>query len=300
MKNAKLFSHFAIIYNPNSTGDAPATAKKLQRALRRVVEKDKVLLMPTEYAGHAREIAREIANKHPRPLLISVSGDGGYNEVINGVLSARQSGKSKNPVVTVIGAGNANDHYRVVHKKRSLQEMLDREPRTIDLLKATKRSDSEITDVFYAHSYIGVGITPLIAEELNRNKLNPIKEIRILVKALTTIRPTKLHYDGKDRSIDSLVFANIAQMAKVLTLTDNNSLHDGRFEVIEVPHTNIFGLLASLLRAATVGLKKQPKHEEFTFSLREDHSLQIDGELFECRKGDTIKVAVARDAITTL
>lgn len=300
MHRTKHFSHFVIIYNPNSTGDAPSIAKKLATYLRKIAAKETILLMPTRYAGHAREIARLVAAEYPSPLIVSVSGDGGYNEVINGVMIAKNSNEAKNPTVTVIGAGNANDHYRVVHKERSLKEMLEYNPKSIDLLKVAVESKPKATETYYAHSYIGVGITPKVAEELNRNKLNPIKEAKIIIKALFAIRPTKISHDGKGKSIDSLVFANISQMAKVLTLTDKNSLHDGRFEVIEMPHTSIFGLLHNLLLAATVGLKGQPTFKKYSFTLLEKHPLQIDGELIQCGKGDKISVSVAKDAIQTL
>ena len=38
---------------------------------------------PTERAGHARDLAKQAAGTG-RPLIVSVSGDGGYNEVVDG------------------------------------------------------------------------------------------------------------------------------------------------------------------------------------------------------------------------
>ena len=99
-----------IIYNPNSTGDAPAKAKRLLREIRKKDIADKVVKTPTAYAGHAIELAKIAATTAKRPLIIAVSGDGGYNEVINGVLASGNN----NAVCTVEGAGNANDHWNAV------------------------------------------------------------------------------------------------------------------------------------------------------------------------------------------
>ncbi len=300
MKNVKLYSHFAIIYNPNSNGDAPAIAKEICKTLSKSVDTKTIIMLPTKAAGHAILLARNAAIDYPHPLIISVSGDGGYNEVINGVIEAIRSQSKCNPVVTVIGAGNANDHYRVVHKQQTISEMITNIPSKIDLLRVTLDEPGKEQQVRYAHSYVGIGLTPLIAEELNRNKLNFFKEIKIMITALYSIRPTRIEHQGKKLLIDSLVFANISQMAKVLTLTDDNSLHDGQFEVIEIKHTTIFGLLVTLIKAATIGLKKQPKSKEYSFSLLEDHPLQIDGEVVSCKQNTRIKVEVARSIISSL
>jgi len=63
--------------------------------------------MPTEHAGHATQLSRSAADSG-RPLVVSVGGDGGYNEVVNGVMQAGNDQAS----TAVLAAGNANDHRR--------------------------------------------------------------------------------------------------------------------------------------------------------------------------------------------
>src|ERR687886_2939966 len=79
------FDRIVIIFNPNSTGDAPRSAEELRAELARRLPAVPVELRPTQHAGHARELAREAAGTG-RPLLVSVSGDGGGNEVGAGVV----------------------------------------------------------------------------------------------------------------------------------------------------------------------------------------------------------------------
>ena len=83
------FDRIVIIFNPQSTGDAPRRPRSCGRTWRVASRTCRCDLRPTEHAGHAREIAREVAATG-RPLLVSVSGDGGYNEVVNGVLRVGQ------------------------------------------------------------------------------------------------------------------------------------------------------------------------------------------------------------------
>src|SRR4051794_35588548 len=100
------FSVICIIYNPNSTGPSEDLARKLADDIRTTGAE--INLLPTEHAGHATELAFDIATRHDNPLIISSSGDGGYNEVINGALRAQENGA--HPVCAVLPAGNANDH----------------------------------------------------------------------------------------------------------------------------------------------------------------------------------------------
>lgn len=105
------FDRVAVIFNPHSTGTARERAEGLRRELAARAPALPVDLVPTQYAGHAIELSRAAASTG-RPLVVSVSGDGGYNEVVNGVM---QSG-STHAVCAVAAAGNANDHRRATKR----------------------------------------------------------------------------------------------------------------------------------------------------------------------------------------
>ena len=87
------FDRIVIIFNPQSTGNAPRSAEELRDELARRLPGVPLELSPTQHAGHARDLAREAAGSG-RPLLVSVSGDGGYNEVVDGVMQAGDSAAS--------------------------------------------------------------------------------------------------------------------------------------------------------------------------------------------------------------
>ncbi|MBJ2122628.1 acylglycerol kinase family protein, partial [Arthrobacter sp. MSA 4-2] len=106
------FDTITIIFNPNSTGDAPTLAQELSDELVPALPGTEIRLQPTEHAGHAVDLAQKAASA-PNALIVSVSGDGGYNEVVNGVMASG----SDDAVCAVLAAGNANDHSRVIGRK---------------------------------------------------------------------------------------------------------------------------------------------------------------------------------------
>lgn len=291
------FDHIALIYNPNSTGDAPAVAEKLSRDIEALGLKP--VLTPTDHAGHAEELAYGLAQGHASPLIISVSGDGGYHEVINGVMRAKQADRSSRAVVAVAAAGNANDHRRVMRNRPLIEAIRDGRPTSIDLLKLTLTTpESQL--VRYAHSYIGFGVTPEIAVELNRHALTWRKEISIILKSFMRYKSFTVIHDDSPREIDSLIFANINEMAKVMKFKDKPNLQDNRFEVIEFRHEGRLRLLYHLLRAVLFGLPHVPSYKRYEFRTDAPQSVQSDGEIEPLTTAAEVKVESAPQAIDSL
>ena len=284
-----------LIYNPNSTGDAPEVARALDEQLTGRFADLPVHVRPTEHAGHARDLAREAAGEGC-PLIVSVSGDGGYNEVVNGIMDAG------NPDVTaaVVAAGNANDHRRIT-KEHPLPEAISLGTVTrMDLLRMTFESGGR-RETRYAHSYIGVGLTPVVAVDLEKGNKGSLREIVTVVRTFRRFRPFRIELDsGRRMRIDSLVFANIPQMAKVATLSENGSPDDGRFEVITLAHLSKWRVLGTAVRAATRGLGPQPTAREYGFIALQPMPLQMDGEVLRVEAGSRVRVEIAASALRTL
>jgi diacylglycerol kinase (ATP) len=289
------FDRIAIIFNPKSTGDAARSAEELRAELARRLPTVPLDLLPTRYAGHARELARETAGSG-RPLLVSVSGDGGYNEVVNGVLDAGNDGA----VCAVRAAGNANDHRRTTRERPLADAIVAGNVRRIDLLRLTVGSGSA-AETRYAHSYIGVGLTPVVAVDLEKGGKGSWKEIVSVVRAFSRFRPFPIRgEDGRRRTLDSLVFANIAQMAKYATLSEAGRPDDGRFEVITQRRTGKLRVLATALRAVTRGLGHPSTATHYAFTTLAPMPLQLDGELMELDEDTRVTVDIAPRALATL
>ena len=294
------FDRVVMIFNPNSTGNAKERAEELRDELAERVPALPVELIPTERAGHGRELA-ETAARTGAPLVISVSGDGGYSEVVDGIMRAG----NETAVATVLPAGNANDHRRAIQEDRSVADAVVAghtadDVTRIDLLRLTTGSgDGE--RVQWAHSYVGLGLTPIVAIDLEKGSKGSLREIVTVVRTFAKFRPFPLVLaDGRRVKLDSLLFANIDQMAKYATLSEDGAPDDGVFEVVTIEHTAKWKVLGTALRAITRGLGEQPKAREFRFRTVTPTPMQVDGEVLEVGADEPVEVRIDAGALRTI
>jgi diacylglycerol kinase family enzyme len=281
-----------IVFNPNSTGNASERAQELADELAERAPDLPVTLRPTEHAGHGREIARDAA-RDGRPLVVSVSGDGGYNDVVNGLMEAGADGA----FAAVLAAGNANDHRRVTRERPLADAIVEGEVSRLDLLRMSVDDGREPR---YAHSYIGLGITPTVALELESGGKGSIREAISTIRSFARFRPFEIETDAGTQRFDSVIFANIREMAKFAQLSDEGRPDDGRFEVIILRHTAKWRVLFTAVRAAIRGLGPQPTAREYTFRTVDPMPVQVDGEVADFPQGAAVTVEIAAGALQTV
>lgn len=292
-----MFDTVSIIFNPNSTGDAPQLARELHEQLGTLLsDKTQIRLQETEHAGHAVDLARDAAATG-NALVVSVSGDGGYNEVINGVMD------SGNPdaVCAVMAAGNANDHRRVTGSKPLAEAISEGAVRKMDLLRISI-GNAPGAHAEYAHSYIGFGLTPVVAIDLEKGSKGALTEMFTVMRTFSKFKPFEIRQqDGIRRKFDSLVFANIPQMAKYATLSEaEDHPSDGKFELITFPHMPKWRTLLTALRATTKGLGDQPSLESYQFTTLKPIPYQIDGEVKSAAAHSEIRIESVPRVLGTL
>ncbi len=270
------YSSITIIYNPNSTGSGKSLAHELKQALAQQLPEREVKVKPTKYAGHAEKMAINLSKASRRPLIISASGDGGYHEVVNGIMKAQLDGAK--PIAGLLPAGNANDHFHNLHDIDTADAIKKGIVKKIDLLKLVGTSEGQPL-VRYAHSYIGIGLTPKVGQELNKTDLNMLREAWIVLKGLLFLEPVRIIINDKKRSFDSLIFSNVSKMSKVLTLSSTAKMTDGQFEVTAFKRRNKLKLIATLLRGATRGLVGGEQTTNYTFETLKPTIVQLDGEI---------------------
>lgn len=283
------YTSVTIIYNPQSTGPSEANAKKLAKELQGTAIANLVKVIPTDFAGHAEELAYRHATAGKRPLIIISSGDGGYNEVVNGVLRAQAEGHS--PVCGLLPSGNANDHYHNLHKQPVAEQIVNGRQQHIDVLCIEATIGGQPWRR-YAHSYIGIGLTPQVGHELNKVKLNRWRESWIVLKTLRQLRAARLKVRGKVRAYDSLIFSNVGRMSKILSLSSTSELTDGKFEVISFRAHSKFYLLRQLLKAATVGLHTTRQADHYSFETIRKTRVQLDGEIYKIDERSKVHVSL--------
>ena len=291
------FTTIAIIYNPNSTGSSRELAEEYAGILQKKMPDQKIELIGTEHAGHAEELAYSIAKKSKHPLIISSSGDGGYNEVVNGAFKARSEGAD--PITSLLPAGNANDHFRNLSSNDLVDHIANETVSHIDLLKLTSKVDGK-GFTRYAHSYIGFGLTPQVGNELNKTKLNLIKETIVVAKALLNLKPVRLVIDGRKRAYDSIIFSNIDSMSKYLTISEPSRTTDGKFEVTIFRRTNKLKLIGMLLKASVIGVKENLRTDTYTLETVNKTLAQLDGEIITLDPKESVTIGIEKQALHTI
>jgi len=271
------FTSISIIYNPNSTGSGKQMAEELREELKKLMPKASVEMVKTKRPRHGQELAYKLAKASKRALVISASGDGGYHDVINGLLKAQAEGAT--PVASLIPAGNANDHFHNVHEGDLAKAIKRDEVRKLDVLKLKSTVDGKPFER-YAHSYIGLGLTPAVGEELNKVDLNWFNQAWIVLKTLFFLQPVTLSLDGRRRRFDSVIFSNVTRMSKVLQISKTAEQTDGKFEVTLFKRSSKWRLIVTLLRASTTGLAGAQKTDKYEFETIKEVLVQLDGEIF--------------------
>ena len=291
------YDKIIIIYNPKSTGSSQRFAEDLRKKLLKKFKPEEVELVATKYGGHAEDLAYEAAKQHKRPLLVSSSGDGGYHEVINGAMRAKNEGAS--PVCAVLPAGNANDHARTMHRQELSQLIIKGDVKKLDLLKieATYWGRKRET---YAHSYVGLGLTPTVAAELNKRRLNSLTEAWIVIKGLWNLSPVRVAIDGRYYMLDSLICSTIPEMSKVLKISKKAKPDDGIFEVSKFEHTRKPTLIYRLLKGAIKELEIDSQTKELELRLLSSAPLQMDGEVMICKRGSRVRITIDKQALATI
>lgn len=288
------FDRIVLVFHPGKPG-MTARISELRREIGAGIPELQVDLQPTEFAGHARDLARTAAATGS-PLIVSVSGDGGYNEVVNGVMDV----PGRKAVCTLVAAGNANDHHRSMPARPLPEAVRDQPVRHIDLLRITFGEEPQ-AQVHYAHSYIGFGLTPLMAIGIESGRKGKILELVSVARTLSHLSPFELvRADGAIARFDSLILANISRMAKYGTVSESVLPDDGRFEVVTLPHSGRWKMTLMTLRAVTLGLGNQPSVSSYAFSTRDAVPCQIDGEVGHLPAATHVLVESAKSALAVL
>ena len=136
---SELFDRIVLVYNPVNRRVPLTLAESMRTELGRRLPDVPVVLQATQYPNHARELASTVAATG-RPLIVAVSGDGVYNEVVNGVLDVAGT----KALAAVAAGGNANDHRRSTRRMPLVDAIVAAHVRgrvrCLDLMHLTVRS----------------------------------------------------------------------------------------------------------------------------------------------------------------
>jgi diacylglycerol kinase (ATP) len=114
--------------------------------------------------------------------------------------------------------------------------IVDGRARQLDLLRLTVQTNDALWSR-YAHSSIGFGLTPLMAIGLNKDMKGTVMELILVRRTFNRLEPVEIVSSaGELARYGSLVFANVARMAKYVRISNSGRPDDGLFEVVSCPH----------------------------------------------------------------
>lgn len=291
------FEEIIIIFNPNSTGPSKQNATDLQKTLKAALPAAvKIETKGTKDVGHAEHIGASYAKNDSKTLLVSSSGDGGYNELVNGVLQL----PTHNVTVAVMPSGNANDHHHATAEAELEKRIIMGKTRMIDVLRVEALQEGKPWSRF-AHSYVGIGLTAYIGEKLTKADLNPINEKWLVLKYMLRFSHVSLQLEGTQRmrAYSNVIFGNIDRMSKVIRLSNDSNIDDGEFEVYAVPSASIWKLLKILIIGATSGFEAMTKTSSYEVETKRSYKIQLDGEVSKIDAGK-IKILMEKRGLRSL
>lgn len=227
-------------------------------------------------------------------------------------------------------AGNANDNFRsrfgrwwtltLRQRLRQALHLLNKGERVLVDVIRIKIDDLNLS----ALSYIGIGLTVRVAENINRRqyKLRHDRagkphtprfrwsrqmwlEFVAIAEELWNVQPVEVEINGIQQSINSVTIHSIQAMAKVLRPNPHGDPADGRIEVLicRAGRFNRIRIIMYMVRAIRGWLKPlviEPK-QELVIRLLEPASLMRDGEAeAELPAGQVITISCEQGALSTL
>jgi diacylglycerol kinase (ATP) len=199
--------------------------------------------IPTEYPGHATELARSLAEES-EPRIGVVGGDGTIAEVVNGIVESDTE-------LGIASVGTGNDVARsldlpVNDVEAALEIALGGEARPIDF---GRERDRDFISV------LGLGFPAIVADEANAATwLKGSAAFFVAVyKALHRLEAVPLEIELDDRTIERKCVAVMVQNTPYtgggLHMAPEAELNDGLFDVVVVDDIGRFDLMVNFPKA---------------------------------------------------
>jgi diacylglycerol kinase family enzyme len=254
-------------------GGRPAAIEILDR-----VERVASDIAFTEYAGHAAELARRVAEGNGG--VIVVGGDGTLLEVLN-------AHEGRRPKVALIATGRGNSLARdlgVYPAARGCAALECGESRPIDLMEIRFRTSSGNTRTLLSASTIAAGYPAAVVRSAGKGFARFGKYSYAVAAAL--LRPPRvgMRIRGEGMCVLTGIVANNTRHMANFVGAPAASCGDGEFDILRL-RAGYFGQAAHNLSAISrLGFYQPVKPEKaraLSVELQRPERLMIDGELFE-------------------
>lgn len=255
-------------------------------------------LMPTSYAGHAMQLARE-AVLGQCSLIACAGGDGSINEVVNGMMQAFQQGTpelKERARLLIIPRGTGNDFVKTIGSPFGIPDLMKLLAKDhfisadLGLVHYTDLSGKAAERYFLNITDVGMGGE--VAERLSGYSkwMGPLLTYqRAILTTLMTYkhRSVQAKIDGKEFSacVMNFVVANGKYFGSGLGIAPEADPADGLLDIVILGKISLLDYARNI---KTVQACKRIEHPELTYSRAKEISVQsaegpmpidMDGEL---------------------
>ena len=253
---------YKIIVNPISgRGTGERSIPLIEQTLRHHgVDFD---LVRTERPWHAADLAQR-AVVNGADVVVAAGGDGTANEVLNGLMRAKEAGAGSSVAMGVLSVGRGNDFAFGVNVPSDL-------PAACRVLAMDQRRTIDVGKVVgglypqgrYFGNGVGIGFDAVVGfEAFKMTRLQGFPSY--IVAALKTIflyyqAPlVRIEYNGQSRVISSLMVSimNGRRMGGGFMMAPQAEIDDGLFDLCiakEVSRLRIFGLILRFMKGTQAG-----------------------------------------------
>ncbi len=188
----------------------------------------------TEFAGHAREIAKKAASEFD--TVVAVGGDGTINETASGLLG---TGCNLGAVPTGSGNGFARHMLIPVNVERAIQMLNTAQPMTIDTASINGRCFVNVS---------GIGFDAEVGHQFaSHGRRGPLAYVNISTQAYRRYHAKEyvVEIDGRRISVEAFAmsFANTTQFGNNAHIAPSASVQDG---LIDLSIIHRFPIIAAL------------------------------------------------------
>lgn len=256
-----------IILNPAAAGGQAASQFK------RVKDKidfifPKVPIRISERAGHAGELARQLAHEGCEQI-IGVGGDGTFNEIVNGLFENREA-INPNLVLGTLPIGTGSDFIRSLGIPNKLGEALSfmqrKKVASIDVGFARVQDEKGNEKEHLFLNILSCGLSAEVARRVNRTSNWGGPFFRYLRSSLLSIAQydnenVKIRYSANDTHYEGpftlLAVANGCYFGGGMFVAPQAHLDDGLFQIVlvkQMPKLSLFGRFPSIYKGDHLNL----------------------------------------------
>lgn len=241
----------------------------------------KLSFLISEFKGHAIELACKAA-KEDSGYIICLGGDGTINEVVNGIMQAKECNKTLTVKVGVLPFGTGNDFVKTIktpHTFTGLKKLMDENTsKEIDLGLVQFKNKTGADSSRYFINITDIGLGGVVVQRIGKYSkfLTPgLAYLAVTIRTLLSYRnqPIKaiaddFTFEGK---VKNLVVANGKYFGSGIGIAPDAELDNGKFSVVMLADVTLFHFLRF---SGTLKKCKKVTHPQIMYKTAEEITIQ--------------------------